>query len=45
MHAIWNAAQKQTVEFLGNVTMADMLTGSHHKPTGDHTTQLPVTRS
>jgi Rrf2 family protein len=32
MHSIWNMAQKQTVDFLHNVTMADMLRAPRHKP-------------
>ena len=45
MHAIWNKAQKQTVEFLGNVTMADMLAASHRKPADEQTAPLPVTNN
>lgn len=32
MHSVWSMAQKQTVDFLRNVTMADMLKAPHHKP-------------
>ncbi len=31
MHSVWNAAQKRTVEFLQNVTMADVLKASYHR--------------
>jgi Rrf2 family protein len=31
MHAVWNAAQDRTVDFLHNVTMADVLKASHHR--------------
>ena len=30
MQHVWNMAQKQTVDFLGNVTMADMLKAPNH---------------
>ena len=30
MQSVWNAAQRQTVDFLNNVTMADMLKAPHH---------------
>jgi Rrf2 family protein len=30
MHSVWSMAQKQTVDFLHNVTMADMLKAPHH---------------
>ena len=30
MQSVWNAAQRQTVDFLNNVTMADMLKTPHH---------------
>ena len=33
MHSVWSAAQKLTAEFLGNVTMADMLQAPHHNVT------------
>ena len=33
MHSVWNKAQKQTAEFLRNVTMADMLQAPHHHVT------------
>ena len=31
MHSTWIAAQRQTVKFLRNVTMADMLRAPHHQ--------------
>lgn len=31
MHSFWSIAQKQTVDFLSNVTMEDMLKGAHHR--------------
>jgi Rrf2 family protein len=43
MHSIWNKAQKQTVDFLGNVTMADMLSRSHHRPSTENA--LPMTNN
>ena len=30
MRSVWNMAQRQTVEFLSKVTMADMLKAPHH---------------
>jgi Rrf2 family protein len=44
MHSIWNKAQKQTVDFLGNVTMADMLSGSHHRSATENA-HLPITNN
>jgi Rrf2 family protein len=38
MHAVWSMAQKQTVDFLHNVTMADMLEAPHHKAVVRHQT-------
>jgi Rrf2 family protein len=32
MQHVWNMAQKQTVDFLSRVTMADMLRAPHHRP-------------
>ncbi len=32
MQYVWTMAQKQTVDFLGNVTMADMLKAPNHPP-------------
>ena len=33
MHSVWSKAQKQTADFLRNVTMADMLEAPHHNVT------------
>jgi len=32
MQHVWSMAQKQTADFLRNVTMADMLAAPHHRP-------------
>ena len=32
MQYVWNMAQKQTVDFLGTVAMADMLKAPNHPP-------------
>ena len=32
MHYVWTMAQRQTVDFLSKVTMADMLQAPHHPP-------------
>jgi Rrf2 family protein len=32
MQHVWTRAQQQTADFLRRVTMADMLSGAHHRP-------------
>jgi Rrf2 family protein len=44
MHAVWNRAQKQTVDFLHNVTMADMLKARHHHQSSDISRQSSAKR-